>query len=1202
MSQKSNISSTVFVVTFFVTLIGIGLVFPFQLNADSICSPKLRLLRPLKSMGDEEIAISLIKEGLRNEIKSPWELTLVEKTALSIVTRLKVRLSEHGLNQSEVFQELEALLSAAEDELRLRFKKLKQDEGVLDIKNEKTYRNRMATATLKAIALSEQEWRSMLPEVSDWFDSLEDQKVKEIAGVVLPRIAVNLEKRVRAVEKDSKLRLKQIREVSKQLPTLMEHFIQDELKNFGPLRTQRIADQIGKRLDIEAPVPAKKKAIVIEVDENHPFAIYEGLRSWIEQDLKSATTRPLLNSGVADLLASEIYWLAGPKASVEEIPSLLKSYYHPFREELVRKMREKELTINREHPSDLEWFEAERSIVRDSMISLQNGNSGLPDPSLSDLAASANGVFIETLNILKKQVEAEAKVFSESEAERSAYIAERLSSLTKALFMKVGGASADGSEALARELIYSTQAGPILRKMLDEYKERYLQLVQEKFERSSDPRLFVAHQIFEDSLDSVVAELFWRSRFQGDSKQERDKIFDNFSRFLGRVRTFDDGSIQPVYRYSITRARERLPNHHPSILNPRITANIYLDEMRVFLEPGFRDQDWIRKFEVEEGELLPHELQFLSQFLRSDSNFWRSIYDKKSPEAAAVGIPVRDYVESFMPQIAEWTVEALKIELAEHGPAISEEERKAQMIRVRNFVFEKWDEFRNPIPNEPEQQTHILKNDLVGDIPLEPEIAERLKDRRVQVEISPFLVAPRKGRQSKESDGLLSQGEFFARRNPNGELLTAVEERAYFASLEAIEKPALRELLLKDPNLIELLDARLEQMEAGDLKGLGVIFYLTGKQLKDEGFLHEQFEKFKAAVHYLKLPVKEQNPQELEGHLEFLLTMTRAYYNRVYLSQILSGDSSVSGLGMSREFESMKTEWQTLRSQFMDYNYGLVLALAKTWRTRNLDKEDRVSEAAMGLMNAVDYLEIRQGFKFSTYYYDLGGKKISRADRQFRPIKWMPKTPKELREFIEDFYLENGFYPTATEVASLTSASLKQAKTAVSQLGAFSSIVRETDLMQRSEGRTQPVGVSREASPIDEVARWDSGESIELQQLMAKVLSDRERLVLESRFGMNGETPQTLKKIGEKIGVKTERARQIESEALLKLKVVLYVRRSRTPENDPSVQIVFGRLAIKTEIMGWKDLGVALSMTEDEVKQRYEEFIAEVESEIPGFR
>lgn len=92
--------------------------------ADSSCRIDLKNLgiNPLSS--DETLALGLLSRRLRSEIRAPWEQQMLEKTALSIVQRLKARLELHGLKASEVNQELSSLLYNAEDELVTRFKKL----------------------------------------------------------------------------------------------------------------------------------------------------------------------------------------------------------------------------------------------------------------------------------------------------------------------------------------------------------------------------------------------------------------------------------------------------------------------------------------------------------------------------------------------------------------------------------------------------------------------------------------------------------------------------------------------------------------------------------------------------------------------------------------------------------------------------------------------------------------------------------------------------------------------------------------------------------------------------------------------------------------------------------------------------------------------------------------------------------------------
>ncbi|HET7764996.1 MAG TPA: RNA polymerase sigma factor RpoS [Burkholderiales bacterium] len=236
------------------------------------------------------------------------------------------------------------------------------------------------------------------------------------------------------------------------------------------------------------------------------------------------------------------------------------------------------------------------------------------------------------------------------------------------------------------------------------------------------------------------------------------------------------------------------------------------------------------------------------------------------------------------------------------------------------------------------------------------------------------------------------------------------------------------------------------------------------------------------------------------------------------------------------------------RQKMIEHNLRLVVNVAKAYLNRGMPLLDLVEEGNLGLMHALEKFDPERGFRFSTYAIWWIRQNIERAImNQLRTIRLPVHVIKDLttalraKRYLES-YTERE--PSAEDIAHL--------------LGRDTGEVR--DLLLRGE-HVASLDAPLDADPMLSIGDAIPDESIESpeSQLQASEteslvrewlaqLSDRQRMVIECRFGLNGRELQTLHQLAARLELTRERVRQIQLEALAQLRGILR-RRSLTKES-----------------------------------------------------
>jgi RNA polymerase primary sigma factor len=237
------------------------------------------------------------------------------------------------------------------------------------------------------------------------------------------------------------------------------------------------------------------------------------------------------------------------------------------------------------------------------------------------------------------------------------------------------------------------------------------------------------------------------------------------------------------------------------------------------------------------------------------------------------------------------------------------------------------------------------------------------------------------------------------------------------------------------------------------------------------------------------------------------------------------------------ELEKIVADGAWTRRRLVECNLRLVVSVARKYIGRGLPFLDLVQEGNLGLDRAVDKYDWRKGFRFSTYAYWWIRQSVSRAvAEQARTIR----LPVHVGEFLSgiaraqrELASRLGREPSLVEVAEYLE--LPVARVEETLRAAKLPISLETPVGEDGETSVGDLVPDQEATDLQAAAER-SDLARRLDDALGAALTEREQAVLRLRFGLGGGEAQALGDIGQELGISRERVRQIEAEALRKLR------------------------------------------------------------------
>ena len=231
------------------------------------------------------------------------------------------------------------------------------------------------------------------------------------------------------------------------------------------------------------------------------------------------------------------------------------------------------------------------------------------------------------------------------------------------------------------------------------------------------------------------------------------------------------------------------------------------------------------------------------------------------------------------------------------------------------------------------------------------------------------------------------------------------------------------------------------------------------------------------------------------------------------------------------------------RQSMIEHNLRLVVSIAKGYMGRGVPLADLIEEGNLGLMHAIDKFEPERGFRFSTYATWWIRQSVDRALMyQGRAVRLPVNVVRDLQQVLRarralendaDFVARRPEGIRVEDIAIL----LGRSSAGVADLLALAEMPKSLDASMDRSGSDQTLGDSLvDELTLDPFGVRQAHEVAHLLQAWLDTLSQREQEILQGRFGLHDCEPETLEVLSARLGLTRERVRQIQNEALSKLK------------------------------------------------------------------
>lgn len=266
---------------------------------------------------------------------------------------------------------------------------------------------------------------------------------------------------------------------------------------------------------------------------------------------------------------------------------------------------------------------------------------------------------------------------------------------------------------------------------------------------------------------------------------------------------------------------------------------------------------------------------------------------------------------------------------------------------------------------------------------------------------------------------------------------------------------------------------------------------------------------------------------------EETLDATRMYLGEIGFSPLLTAEEEVY---FSRR--ALKGD-EAARKRMIESNLRLVVKIARRYINRGLPLLDLIEEGNLGLIHSVEKFDPERGFRFSTYATWWIRQTIERAImNQTRTIRLPIHVIKEINLYLRasrQLSQKLDREPTAEEIAAVLEKPIADVK----RMLGLNERVTSVDTPIGKDGDRLLLDAIPDDNNTDPSALLQSEDLHNVIENWLERLTDKQREVVERRFGLNGHDKSTLEDVGASIGVTRERVRQIQMDALRRLRQIL---------------------------------------------------------------